>query len=198
MKTCASRKRALLIAAGFALCLATPDLLAAAPLLEHHANGNVSLKGTVDEEGLPHKRVQKFDPQGRLLWEKHYHHGVLHGVSRMHYPSGQLMTEWTYKNGKREGAGVGYFANGNVKDEGFYKNNKLHGRVRKYYPDGVLKTEMNFEKDRQQGETRTYTRSGSLEYVYTYRSGILQNRKRYDAQGKLILEQDFSLPPVPP
>ncbi len=180
------------------LCLANPQSLHAAPLLKHHPNGKVSLEGHIDADGLPHKRVRKYDAKGNLVWEKNYHHGVLHGVSRMYYPSGQLMTEWTYKNGKREGVGVGYYGNGNRKDEGFYKNDKLDGTVRKYYRDGTLKTEMNFADDRQEGETRTFSQSGALEYVYRYRKGILLNRKRYDAQGKLIGDQDFSLPAVPP
>jgi len=170
----------------------------AEPLVKHHPNGQVSVEGTLDENGLPHKIIRKYDEEGNLLSEQNYQHGVLEGVSRLYYPSGKLMTQWTYKKGKRNGIGRGYYGNGNLKDEGFYKDDKLDGTVKMYYEDGTLKTEMNFKDDRQEGQTKTYSRDGTLEFVYTHRKGRLLNRKKFDSKGKLVLEQDYPVIKVQP
>jgi antitoxin component YwqK of YwqJK toxin-antitoxin module len=170
----------------------------AEPLIKYHTNGKVSVEGHLDADGLPHKIIRKYDEQGNLLSEQNFHHGVLEGVSKLYYPSGQLMTDWAYKHGKRHGVSLGYFRNGKLKDEGVYKDDKLDGKVKIYYKDGILKTEMNFKKDRQEGQTKTYRRDGKLEFIYTHSQGRLLNRKKFDSQGKLVLEQDYPVVQVQP
>ncbi|GJL79124.1 MAG: hypothetical protein NPINA01_21130 [Nitrospinaceae bacterium] len=168
------------------------------PLVKYHPNGKASVEGQLDENGLPHNTIRKFDEKGNIVSERNFHHGVLEGVSKMYYSSGELMTHWVYKKGKRHGVGIGYFRNGKIKDEGFYKDDKLDGLVKMYYEDGTPKTEMNFKEDRQEGTTRTYTKEGKLEFIYTHRKGRLINRKKFDADGKLILEQDYPVLQVHP
>jgi len=170
----------------------------AEPLLETHPNGKVRLKGNLDEYNLPHGGISQYDDKGNLVSEKNYAHGVLEGVSRLYYPTGELMTEWAYKNGRRNGVSRGFFRNGQLKDKGYYKDDKLDGKVTMFYADGRLRTEMNFKDDRQEGATKTYSRDGKLEYIYTHRRGQLINRKRFDADGKLIHDQDYPIIPVHP
>jgi hypothetical protein len=124
------------------LALSVPAF--AEPLVKYHSNGKLSVKGHLDENGLPHEIIRKYDEEGNLLSERNFHHGVLEGVSKLYYPSGELMTHWTYKHGKRHGISHGYFRNGKLKDEGFYQDDTLDGKVKMYYEDGILKTEMNF------------------------------------------------------
>lgn len=180
----------------WSLALSLPGF--AEPLVKHHPNGKVSVEGRLDENGLPHQIIRKYDEAGNLLSERNFHHGVLEGVSKLYYPSGELMTHWTYKNGKRDGVSLGYFRNGKLKDKGFYKDDKLDGEVKMYYEDGTLKTEMNFKDDRQEGQTKTYSRDGKLEFIYTHRKGRLINRKKFDPEGKIILDQDYPVVQVQP
>ncbi len=176
---------------GLVLFFSLPAFACAKPLIQHHSNGEISVKGELDADGLPHGSVEKFSDTGNLLSERAYRHGALHGVSKLYYPTGELLTEWNYKNGKRDGVSLGYFRNGKLKDKGHYKEDQLHGTVEKYSSDGGLKVEMNFKNDRQEGETKTFAEDGSLEFVYTYRKGQLLNRKEFDPQGKLLHDQDY-------
>ncbi len=183
---------------GFILFLYLSGLCFAEPLIQYHPSGEISVKGKLDADGLPHGSIQKFGEAGNLLSERTYRHGALHGLSKLYYPTGELMTEWNYKNGKRDGISLGYFRNGKLKDKGFYKQDKLDGTVQKYSSDGKLKVEMNFKNDRQEGDTKTFAEDGSLEFVYTYRKGRLLSRKEFDPQGKLIRDQDYPVLQVLP
>ncbi|MFQ5450271.1 MAG: hypothetical protein ACE5E9_06550 [Nitrospinaceae bacterium] len=185
----------LALAAGWLVWL-TPVF--ADPVIQRHPNGKVSLEGNVDENGLPHKIIRKYNKNGQLISEKNYNHGQLEGMSKLYYPNGQLMTVWSYRDGQREGPSRGYYQNGKLKDKGFYKEDKLDGPVQLYYRNGRVKAEMNFKKGRQEGASKTYTQEGNLEFIYTYRKGRLINRKTFDSQGKLVLDQDYPTQQVLP
>lgn len=167
-------------------------------IIEYHPNGKIHWQKNLDEDGLPHKINREYNDRGILIAERTYDRGVLDGISKLYYPSGELRTELLFKGGKRHGISLGYYKSGTLKDRGRYLEDQLDGIVRKYNSDGSLKAEMNFKNDRQEGATETYHPGGAVQHIYTYRKGRLLRRRTFDADGRLIQEQDYPQTQVQP
>jgi len=74
----------------------------------------------------------------------------------------------------------------------------LERRALLFYPDGKVKVELNFRNNRQEGVSRTCDENGKVQFVYIHRKGQLINRKTFNQDGKLEVDQGFSQPQAKP
>lgn len=66
------------------------------------------------------------------------------------------------------------------------------GTVQTYDYDGNLKTKWTLQGGIPQGPVITYYSSGEIKFIDLYENGDRVSRKKYDEEGKLIFEQDYS------
>ena len=65
------------------------------------------------------------------------------------------------------------------------------GTVDLYNLDGSLKARWNLKEGRPDGPVVTYYKDGEIRYIDIYEQGKRLNRKKYDAEGRLLFNQDY-------
>ncbi|HTL47536.1 MAG TPA: hypothetical protein VL688_05680 [Verrucomicrobiae bacterium] len=67
-----------------------------------------------------------------------------------------------------------------------------NGQVETYYINGAVKTRWQIKDGKKQGPAITYYEDGEIQYIDIYDNGNRVNRKKYDHEGKLEFEQNYS------
>ena len=67
-----------------------------------------------------------------------------------------------------------------------------NGTVNTYNVDGSLKTVWTLRNGKPDGAVVTYYKNKEMQYIDIYKEGRRINRKKYDEEGKLVFEQDYS------
>lgn len=97
-----------------------------------------------------------------------------------------------------------YYDNGTLKHEGVYSKahegrngdrpvwefSRAHGKVRDYNEDGSLAFEGNYDNGRAEG-LQLHIDDKGVKTEEFYRKGMLVSRKRFNAGGKLLLEEEY-------
>lgn len=67
-----------------------------------------------------------------------------------------------------------------------------NGSLNTYYYSGEIKTRWEYKDRRPHGDVVTYYPNGEILYIDIYDQGKRLSRKKYDAEGRLLFEQDYS------
>ncbi len=60
-----------------------------------------------------------------------------------------------------------------------------------YYKGGELEGEGHYKDGKREGLHKEYYKSSAINFIDTYKNGIMINRKRYDERGKLEFDKDY-------
>ncbi len=66
------------------------------------------------------------------------------------------------------------------------------GVPRDYYESGQLEGEYNFKDGKPEGVAKTYYENGQLQGEVNFKNGIMISQKRYDSDGNLESDQDYT------
>ena len=143
------------------------------------------------------ERVLELDPNGFLLGEGDFLHGVKHGTWISYNPTTKMVdTVETYYRGQLQGPrltfndkgfvtlkvnyykgkphGTAYIYRGRkIAEEKTYVNGKLEGKSIKYYSNGNKMEEVMYKNGKMEGIARWYNQDGSLKFEYIYENGKL-------------------------
>lgn len=82
------------------------------------------------ESGELHFRFSRYMSQDGSRW-------VMHGLFQEYHPNGQIISEGWYEHGLEQGMWRDYFPNGQPAAEGLYENGKEGGEWRYWNRDGT-------------------------------------------------------------
>ncbi|TLD97289.1 toxin-antitoxin system YwqK family antitoxin [Helicobacter jaachi] len=143
-------------------------------------------KGTTMKCGTQTKTTSA----GIVIFKARYVDDKYDGAVKSYYPNGKIREERTYNVGKEEGKRVLYYPNGTIQAQQDYKLNKREGVGKKFYENGALKMQVNYKDDMRDGVQQEFSKQNILMYETFYKAGRKQWLKHYDAQGKVIKEQN--------
>ena len=103
--------------------------------IQHEYYNTKQLKTSIplDENHQPHGTQKWYSPDGRLMNEQEYKHGVKHGKEITYAPEGIIGAEYTFNNGVLDGPYFRYWDDGTTWDEGEFKDGILHGKPDDYF-----------------------------------------------------------------
>lgn len=103
-----------------------------------HPDGLPFLKYTVIRN-LKDGLFMRWDEDGNLREEMHYHLGIKNGLCTYYYTSGPKELEGNYANDLRAGTWTGWNKDGSVKHESKYRQGRLTEWIR-FMPDGTVES----------------------------------------------------------
>jgi Mlc titration factor MtfA (ptsG expression regulator)/antitoxin component YwqK of YwqJK toxin-antitoxin module len=108
------------------------------PISRFHPSGLPSMKFTVIRN-LKDGLFLRWDKDGNLREEMHYHLGVKNGLCTYYHPSGPKELEGHFANDQRAGTWTGWHEDGLVSQVSNYRNGQLLEWIR-HLPDGTVET----------------------------------------------------------
>ena len=165
-----------------------------------YSKGKEVARQLVDKDGIilkttgkvPDGVVKEYYESKKLKSEYYYKDNKLEGTIKQYYESGLLREESNYKKGKLDGKYRNYYTTGSLGGEWSYKNGKREGVTKFYWENGNTKAERIFKDGKQEGVCRRYYNSGELRYIEVYKNGKLINKKKYNANGEIIYEKNYT------
>lgn len=176
-----------------------------------HSNGAL-FQEAFYKRGLLEKESLFFADNGQLLAKTYYEKGRREKESTLYYKNGMLYAKLYYKEGEFEGLQTYYYESGTIKSLIPYKSGLLEGEVQLFWPDGFLKRscffkgglrngydriwndqhtlidEGYYEEGNIKGRQVLYYGSGIPKEEYFYYDAKRHDKKKWDVQGKLLLE----------
>ena len=131
------------------------------------------------KDGNIHGVKKSYFPDGNVMAEAAYVHGILEGESVLYSPTGQLERKSVFKNGKRDGPSDDYWPSGRIKRTTPYKAGLIEGLVKEFYDSGQLKRELPFKNNVQHGPEKQYGADGKIE------------KTKYWVEGQEVAEAEF-------
>jgi antitoxin component YwqK of YwqJK toxin-antitoxin module len=142
------------------------------------------------EEPMLDGLVQRHDANGRLVEEASFTAGQLHGPFRLFAPDGHLLREAAYAHGLADGLATDYDDEGQKLAETHWQAGQRHGEAR-LYADGRLAQAMEWRHGKLDGPLRVYAPTGDLAAVMPHRASKLHGIVQlYDPDGRLMLEAE--------
>ena len=71
------------------------------------------------------------------------------------------------------------------------KKGQKQGEAKEFYPDGTLKSQGRFEANLREGIFKYYNEDAQLMAQEDYLHGVRIERREFDAQGRMTMEQTF-------
>jgi len=121
-----------------------------------------------------------------------YRNGQLDGDVVTYYLSGKLRSRVHYDQGVlNDPHWCEYYENGVLLNTAAVIHGKQEGVVKQFYPNGHVKIEGIYKKGRREGVFKTLRIEGWLWYKEFFIHDQLIKRLEYDAQGHLVMQQNF-------
>ena len=184
--------------------------------LAYWKDGNVKIKGQVDDQGRQTGKWelffedgslqevglfaegqrtgtwQTFSKRGILITEWSYENGQLNGTYLYHdKDDGRLITQGEHLNGKRVGTWNSYELGRLVVKE-YNDRGQLHGKSTTYHQTGEIAIESTYYNGLRNGWIRHYYGNGTVWQEQEYRDGFpIGPRNHYDRLGRLVLQTEF-------
>jgi antitoxin component YwqK of YwqJK toxin-antitoxin module len=95
------------------------------PHIEYHPNGNVIIKGQINQYGRKEGLWEFFYSNGKIHWRTPYRDGKEDGIEEIFYENGNIEWRTTYKEGKKDGIQTFYDEQGNIIRTRHWKDGKL-------------------------------------------------------------------------
>ena len=134
--------------------------------------------------------VQRHDANGQLVEEASFDAGHRHGPFRLFAPDGKLLRDAAYAHGLADGLATDYDEEGRKLAETHWLAGQRHGEAR-LYTDGRLAQVMEWRHGKLDGPLRVHTPAGDLAAVMPHRAGKLHGTVQlYDPSGPLMFEAE--------
>lgn len=121
-------------------------------------------------DGKLHGLVMRYSHYGDPYYEEHYRHGECY--LQRDYDDGKLERESHYKDHALHGVERRYHHNGTLKAETTYQNDCIIGVQKCYHDNGILQAEIPYERGWPSGVARFYDREGELSHEVCYEGKI--------------------------
>ena len=116
------------------------------PLIKEYLQGyktKITTSNSIQEVWIGNKKFKtgnykSWYSNGKLMSDKNYKEGKLHGNSKWWFDNGQIWTDRNYKEGKLHGNSKGWYSNGQIEYDKNYKEGKLYGNDKLWYSNGKL------------------------------------------------------------
>ncbi|WP_255580384.1 toxin-antitoxin system YwqK family antitoxin [Flavobacterium sp. UMI-01] len=112
-----------------------------------------------------------------------------------HQASPVIMTKENYKNGQLEGIRSVYYNSGKLAEETHYRNGMKEGVYKKYSENGIVLEEANYKANEFDGPAVYKEADGQIVSQGNYQNGKKVGIWKFFENGKLIKEENMSLPP---
>jgi antitoxin component YwqK of YwqJK toxin-antitoxin module len=157
---------------------------------EYDNRGNLTLTMLYDNGALVKSRVEdepdieivnKYDNDGRLIYNGPYRQNVPVGVHREYGKDGKISNAYVYND-------VGLLLSEGIVDEA----GNFNGKWKDLYPDGKVRAEGSYIDNRRSGIWKFYTESGKIEQTGSYNNGRPDGLwKWYYENGSILREEEY-------
>ncbi len=133
-----------------------------------------------------------FAADGSLLSKNNYRNGKKNGSSTVYYASGSVAEKMNFLNGVKNGKWQQFFEDGNPKLDATVVNGAAYdGQYTAYYPDGTKMTSGKYVDGLKESSWYHFNEDGSIEVIYVYRSGKVEEEHRYNGVFKDYFPDDI-------
>jgi antitoxin component YwqK of YwqJK toxin-antitoxin module/Tfp pilus assembly protein PilF len=187
------------------------------PFSVYRSNGAKTEEGTM-KNGKPDGIVKTFFADGTIRSEMNFSNGLRNGRTKEYFADGSDSRVTNFLNGKEHGEFLDYSELGKLLVSGQYTNGIQTGHWTNFYSTGEKLREGDYtSKGYRVGPWKEYHRNGNLEteatygkkgvlngelYMYdddgikynhnTYKSGVIQQMRYYNKDGKELLNQKLT------
>lgn len=138
-----------------------------------------------------------YNEEGQKTWESTYRDNVIEGNLIEYHPNGKPSSRTPYERGQPKGVAEGWFLDGKISWMAEWSGKQPRGLHQNWHPNGKLKRKQIF-KDGLLSQFTEWHENGQKTLEATYRGAALVSQKRWDAKGKLLLDEGATagLPPA--
>lgn len=117
-----------------------------------------------------------YSPDSVLTSKETYRNDLKHGLSTIYFRTGQITEKAMYQDGVQHGIWEQYFEDGTPKlKANVYQGESYEGEYISYYEDGKKMIQGSYKNGEKESSWYHYNPDGSIEIIYVYRAGKLQN-----------------------
>ncbi len=143
-------------------------------------------------EGRLHGPSRFYSEEGKLLSESWYLHGKKEGRTRRYFLSSALSAVEKWKEGKMHLDQNYFYEDGKTRAHLIYQMGKLDGKACYYYPNGSLQREVTLKEGKKHGWEKIFDREGTLLDEGEYHIGVpIGIHRRWHRDGKVAEVREY-------